>query len=437
MNSDTQALIFIVDDDQAMRDSLSDYFYRANYTVKAYSGGKTMLSELNSHPVEAIICDLKMPQMDGMAVLKELQSREKSPPLIMITAHGNISTAVEAIKHGAYNFIAKPFSPQNLQQMVSQAIDKYRLDSAPEDSKTHPLGSSATIQTFYTQLYSYAKTADNILLTGERGVGKPLVAKTLHQHSQRGAKPFIRINCKIVSERFFEKTFLEDDNAFSRAEEGTIFLENLDKLPLESRAKLLELLTNKVSVKIHQSNHTLPRFIYSVSEKPAKEKAHTNLSKLCALLNGKILQVPALRAHKEDIFELFNLYMTQSAGHYQTPIPNLSEQDIITLSSFEWPGNQHQLKQIAEQFVLLNRTVDTSISHLLKVSSTEMVDMTNKFDKDLRTLMQSFERQLITQAMIECAGNISQVCELLKTPRRTLNEKLLKYDISRSEFLQN
>jgi len=105
------------------------------------------------------------------------------------------------------------------------------------------------------------------------------------------------------------------------------------------------------------------------------------------------------------------------------------------LSAYDWPGNQQQLKQIAEQFILLNRSVNTSISHLLSVSPTEMIDIGNTFNKNLRGVMQDFEKQLITQAMIECSGNISQVCELLKTPRRTLNEKLLKYDINRSAFL--
>jgi DNA-binding NtrC family response regulator len=435
MNEPSPPIIIIVDDDQAMRESLLDYFSRAKLLAKAYASGKKMLSELHKHNVGVVICDLKMPQMSGMEVLDALQSGENSPPLIMITAHGNITTAVEAIKHGAYNFIAKPFNPQDLQKMAELAIEKYHTNLEFRKLNAHPLGNSLGLQDFNTQLLSCANTRDNVLIIGEKGVEKALVAKTLHQHSQFGTKPFVHINCIIISERFFEKHFLEEGNSISRASQGSLFLENLDQLPLESRSKLLELLTDKIAAQVCKSESTLPRFIYSIANPITAEKTHTILNKICTLLNGRKLLVPALREHREDIFELFNHYIAQSAAHYQTSIPTLSEQDIIALSAYDWPGNQQQLKQIAEQFILLNRSVNTSISHLLSVSPTEMIDIGNTFNKNLRGVMQDFEKQLITQAMIECSGNISQVCELLKTPRRTLNEKLLKYDINRSAFL--
>ena len=258
MSSNTKALIVIVDDDEAMRESLSDYFHRTNYATQTYSSGKELLLNLDNHPIEAIICDLKMPQMDGMDVLRELKNREKTPPLIMVTAHGNIPTAVEAIKNGAYNFIAKPFNPKDLQQMVEQAISKHQLESTAEELSKQPLGKSQTIQAFHTHMLDCAKTTSNILLTGEKGVEKPLVAKTLHQYSRRNTQPFIRVNCHLISERFFEKTFLEADSVFSKAETGTLFLENLDKLPLENRSKLLSLLERKINTTIHQSNSSLP-----------------------------------------------------------------------------------------------------------------------------------------------------------------------------------
>ena len=438
MNNPPSPLVIIVDDDQAMRDSLSDYFYHANYAVKAYSNGKDMLLELNNHHASVIICDLKMPNMDGMSVLKNLHNKEKKPPLIMVTAHGNISIAVEAIKNGAYDFIAKPFNPKDLQKMVDQAINKHQSENNKKNLKDHPLGGSETIKAFHNQLHDYASTADNILIVGEQGVGKLLVAKTLHQHSQKNDLPFIHVNCNLVSKHFFEKIFLGSDNIFNRSKNGFVFLENLNKIPLESRAKLLKLLEKNKQIGLNTQQHNIPRFICSVDKIQNEEKQqHTNLNKLCALLGEKILHVPALREHKNDIFELFNSYMAQSANHYQASIPPLSKQDVIALSSFNWPGNQYQLRKIAEQFVLLNRTIDTSISHLLKVSPTDMVDTPAQFNKNLRTLMQDFECQLITQAMIECSGNISQVCDLLKIPRRTLNEKLLKYDMHRSSFLQH
>ena len=426
--------IAIVDDDPAMRDALLDYFSRANYQVTGYQNGEELLLALERQKFGAIVCDLKMPKMDGMAVLKALQTKHGAPPLIMVTAHGNIPTAVEAVKNGAYDFIAKPFNPKDLQQMLDQALCKHQTTLGDEQINKQPLGHSQTIQDFYQTLMQCAQHDNNVILSGEKGVDKALIAKTLHQYSQRSEQSFVHVNCAILSPRFFDKTFNEKDNVFTQAGSGSLFLENLDELPLESRAQLLEILTDKVYLQQQDRAHS-PRLICSLVQLPEREKSHTNLAKICALINQEVLAIPALRAHKEDVFELFNLYITQSAAHYQVAIPSLSEQDIVTLSSYQWPGNQAQLRQIAEQFVLLNRNVETSIAHLLKVSPSEVINMTHQFDKDLRTLMHDFERQLITQAMIECAGNISEVCELLKTPRRTLNEKLLKYDISRSAFL--
>ena len=432
MSNNTQPLIAIVDDDQAMRDSLTDYFHRAQYQTVAYSGGKQLLESLDQESIGVIICDLKMPQMDGMAVLEALQVIKDAPPLIMITAHGNIPTAVEAVKNGAYNFIPKPFNPAELQQMVDQAFSKYQQANI-DQSSAQPLGNSQSIQAFYEQLALLGQTTDNLLLTGEVGVGKVALAKMAHQYSARKDQAFIAINCATLSQRFFEKTFVEEA-ALTQAKSGSIFLQGLDLMPLESRVALLELFEQKFGSN-PAARSEMPRFICSVTQAPGEEKSHTNIGKICTLLKGQVLNVPALREHKDDVFELFNQYMAQAAAHYQSSIPELSEQDVLALSGFDWPGNQTQLKQVAEQFVLLNRSTRTSIAQLLEVSPDQAVDLSNQSGKDLRTLMQDFERQLLTQAMIECSGNISQVCELLRIPRRTLNEKLLKYDMSRTAFL--
>lgn len=432
MPNHTQPLIAIVDDDQAMRESLTDYLHRTGYSSIAYSGGEALLEALGQTPIDVIVCDLKMPRMDGMAVLDALKAIKDAPPLIMITAHGNIPTAVDAVKNGAYNFIPKPFNPADLQQMVDQAFSKYQ-QAHIDQANSQPLGNSQSIQPFYEQLTLLGQGSSNLLLSGEMGVDKTAIAKLVHQLSARKEQAFIAINCATLSPRFFEKTFIEEA-VLSQAKAGSIFLQAFDLMPLESRVALLELLEHKFGTN-PSIDPEMPRFICSVTQVPGKDKSHTNIGKICTLLKGEVLNVPALRAHKDDVFELFNQYMTQAAAHYQSSIPELSEQDVLALSGFDWPGNQAQLKQVAEQFVLLNRSTRTSITQLLEVSPTEAVDLSNQSGKDLRTLMQDFERQLLTQAMIECSGNISEVCDLLRIPRRTLNEKLLKYDMTRNSFL--
>ncbi len=435
MNNKDQPLIIIVDDDQAMRESLSDYFYRANFVVNTYSNGDEFLKDIQNHQPDVIICDLKMPNMDGMEVLKSLKNNKNNVPFIMMTAHGNIPKAVEAIQNDAYDFIEKPFSPKKLQKMANQAVDKYRKKSNKKDLLTLPLGKSDSIKEFHDELLEQSKSQENLLLIGEKGVNKLLIAKTIHHHSNQRKAPFVHINCSKMLDYNFKKIFVDIDNVFFSTNNGFLFLENLDEMPIENRTKLLTALKSKITNLSPKNN--IFRIICSIKELPPKEKKGTNIGKICALIDKNTLYIPALREHKDDVFELFNSYIAQAANFYQTSVPLLPEQDVVTLSTFDWPGNQNQLKQIAELFVLLNRTVKTSISHLLKVSPKDVTNIDNKSNENLRTLMHNFECQFITQAMIECKGNITQVCDLLKIPRRTLNEKLIKHNIKRSSFLQD
>lgn len=414
-------IIAIVDDDLSIRESLEDYFSQLGYIVKTYDNGKHMLNELNEYYINIIICDLKMPNMDGISIIKSLQSKITSPPVIMLTAHGDIPTAVKAIKNGAYDFISKPFDPKKLEQMVEKALNTH------QKAVKFPLGSGEVAKKIKARLLKSAFTENNIAIIGEKGINKNLIAKVIHQYNINN-KNFIQIDCHIISDAFFKKNFIKND-IFNKAKNGILFLKDLHKLPFEIREKTLKILIKKINSSIDF------KIICSIDKPIDKLHNFSYLKKIYFLLKFEEIYIPPLRNHKEDIFELFNLYMAQSAGYHQISIPKLSEEDVMTLSSFNWPGNQEQLKQIAQNFVWLNRNTKTSISHLLKISPVETVGMSNKFDKNLRYLMQDFECQLITQAMIECAGNISQVCDLMKIPRRTLNEKLLKHEINRNTFI--
>jgi two-component system C4-dicarboxylate transport response regulator DctD len=433
--------IVIVDDDSAMRDSLSDYFTLSGFKVMAYESGLEMFKEISDIGPCVIICDLKMPIINGIEVLKKLKSIVNPVPLIMLTAHGNIQTAVEAIQNGAYDFLEKPFNPDDLKKMVGQAfVNTKSQENINIEEQLHKLipGNSEILKVLRKNVLNYSNNNNNYLIIGEKGVGKDLIAKALHNCSSIKNKPFIHINCSMATEELFEKLFVGEYGAFSTVQGGTVFLDGLDSLPVESGRELFKTIEKNVLSLQYKFlvDEQIPRITCSIRNKPTDQFNKTNIGRICSMIGKIIITVLPLRDHKEDIFELFNLYLAQSSNQYQTSIPVLSEEDIITLSSYSWPGNQHQLKQIAERFVLLSRTINVSISYLLEVSPQEMIDITNKSNVNLRTLLINFECQLITQAMIECSGNISQVCALLKTPRRTLNEKLLKHDLSREMFLR-
>ena len=447
MSQISQKFIAIVDDDQAMRESISDYLTRANYHVKTYSSAEEFLTKSFDLNIAVVVSDLRMPGKNGMDLLKELRSKNETLPVILITAHGDIPTAVEAIQNGAFDFIEKPFEPQNLRLMIDQAITSYQIKSDKlllknqSDKKLKLeqilVGQSNTMSNFRNQLIDCANHLKNLVLVGDKGTEKTIIAKIIHQQSPLSHLPYVHVNCKIVSELLFDKMFLGQEGAFSRAGEGVVFLEDIDSLPVECRKRLL----NELERRVFQYEYKpiikvkAPQIICSMVEIPQYAKENSLIGVILSRFGKVQLNVPSLKERPDDIVELFNMYLTQTANQHQVPIPSLLPEDVLTLSSYEWPKNQRQLKQIAEQYVRLNRTKRVSISLLLDVIPNKTIDLSTESSKNLRTLMQNFERQLITQAMIECSGNINQVCSLLKIPRRTLNEKLLKHDLTRTKFL--
>ena len=447
MSQISQKFIAIVDDDQAMRESISDYLTRANYHVKTYSSAEEFLTKSFDLNIAVVVSDLRMPGKNGMDLLKELRSKNETLPVILITAHGDIPTAVEAIQNGAFDFIEKPFEPQNLRLMIDQAITNYQIKSDKlllknqSDKKLKLeqilVGQSNTMSNFRNQLIDCANHLKNLVLVGDKGTEKTIIAKIIHQQSPLSHLPYVHVNCKIVSELLFDKMFLGQEGAFSRAGEGVVFLEDIDSLPVECRKRLL----NELERRVFQYEYKpiikvkAPQIICSMVEIPQYAKENSLIGVILSRFGKVQLNVPSLKERPDDIVELFNMYLTQTANQHQVPIPSLLPEDVLTLSSYEWPKNQRQLKQIAEQYVRLNRTKRVSISLLLDVTPNKTIDLSTESSKNLRTLMQNFERQLITQAMIECSGNINQVCSLLKIPRRTLNEKLLKHDLTRTKFL--
>ena len=447
MSQISQKFIAIVDDDQAMRESISDYLTRANYHVKTYSSAEEFLTKSFDLNIAVVVSDLRMPGKNGMDLLKELRSKNETLPVILITAHGDIPTAVEAIQNGAFDFIEKPFEPQNLRLMIDQAITSYQIKSDKlllknqSDKKLKLeqilVGQSNTMSNFRNQLIDCANHLKNLVLVGDKGTEKTIIAKIIHQRSPLSHLPYVHVNCKIVSELLFDKMFLGQEGAFSRAGEGVVFLEDIDSLPVECRKRLL----NELERRVFQYEYKpiikvkAPQIICSMVEIPQYAKENSLIGVILSRFGKVQLNVPSLKERPDDIVELFNMYLTQTANQHQVPIPSLLPEDVLTLSSYEWPKNQRQLKQIAEQYVRLNRTKRVSISLLLDVTPNKTIDLSTESSKNLRTLMQNFERQLITQAMIECSGNINQVCSLLKIPRRTLNEKLLKHDLTRTKFL--
>ena len=444
--NENKKTIAVIDDDSMLLDSVADYM-RQFYNVITYDDGGAILAKINSLDIhfDAIVCDLRVSVMDGMTLLKNIKLSNIELPFIMITAHGDVPTAVQAIHAGAYDFIEKPFHPKNLKKVIDQALITHQLKLENIRLKNHPddisaldhllVGQSNVVKTFRQQIFDLVGVNKNLLLLGESGVERDVIARAIHYHSPQSNYAFVEVNCRVASELLFGDLFLGSKGAFSQTKNaGVIFLNRIDHLPIESRYKLLPLIKN-LSFRQQRSGCTT-QVIFSANTQPSELRENTFIKKIYTLLNPLVINVPPLRERGDDILELFYLCLKQLSSQYILPVPTLSSQDISALSSYHWDNNLQQLKQIAEQFLLSSNRQNISIDYLLRAETTNITHISHKTNKNLREATKAFEKQLIIQALIEYSGSIYKVCDLLKIPRRTLNTKLLAHGLSRSVFLK-
>ncbi len=434
--------IAIVDDDALLLDSIAEYMSQF-YKVLKYTNGRKLLSDIADLKIpDIILCDLKMPIIDGMSLLKIFKSQQISSTVIVMTAHGDIPIAVDAIQNGAYDFIEKPFHPENLKKIITQALVTHELKYENFVLKKHLenvskfdellTGQSEVMKKLRHRIFEIIETKNNIVLFGTSGVERNIIARAIHYHGPQKELPFVEVNCQIAHDKLFDSFFLGKDGAFQQTKNGgTIFFNRIDKIPIFERARLLDILQKFCSRSGHTDIKT--RLIASTNQS-LEQKEQNRMQQIYELLNAVTIDIPSLRERQNDIIELFYVYADQLSNKYMLPIPQLSDEDIQNLLLYEWHGNQQQLREIVKQFLLLSVKQKVSILYLLQTTTNEKV-INKLYDRNLRDSMQYFEKQLIIQALIECSGNIDKTCKLLKIPRRTLNTKLLKYDLNRSNFI--
>jgi DNA-binding NtrC family response regulator len=445
MMRQAQHTVKIVDDDKSMRDSIADYCVQTDCLVQCYASGEELLEDLDELYSGVIVCDLKMPGLSGLEVLARLQSCINSPPLIMMTAHGDVPIAVRAIQQGAYDFIEKPFDPAYLRKMIGQAVKtrKIELDNTRLRHRLNEvssldrllLGRSEAMSTFRQQIIDSANTGKNTLLVGEVGLEKERVARAFHQNCGHADKPFIRVNCRVMEAPQLVLAFAEAMNIFDAGGYGTLFFDSVDQLNSLSQNKLLVLIEEFVLHSKIKNLGAFPGFIGSCEPLATSIEDFSIMSSLHATLGEYIIRVPPLRSRADDVFELFDSYLKQFSSQYQIDKPLLSAEDVSSLAAYNWPGNICQLKITAEEFVLLRQTMPASLAHLIEKARDTQPGIPTLTTEKLRVSVENFERRMLTQALIESAGSITKVCERLKIPRRTLNEKLLKHGLSRTEYI--
>ena len=435
--------VAIVDDEADMRQSISQWLALSGFETETYGSAEEALKKIGADYPGVVISDIKMPGMDGMAFLKRLMSLDGGLPVIMITGHGDVPMAVEAMRIGAYDFLEKPFNPDRMTELTKKATQSRRmtLDSRALRRELSDgtilmqklIGTSGEMERLREDILDLGQADGHVLIDGETGTGKTLVAHALHAVGPRASKKFVTISCAAWSEdQLAAKLFgpLEDGSVplVEEARGGTLCLEDIESLshPLQSR-----LLTM-----INEQGSPPETRIIAICNEHAPDKTLEDILRadLFYRLGAMTILCPPLRARGEDILTLFTRLSEQFAEEYGCDAPQVAAQEAAQLLQAPWPGNVRQLVNIAERAVLQNRRGTGSIASLLMADNEATGPALTTEGKPLKDYVEAFERMLIDNTMRRHKGSIVAVMEELCLPRRTLNEKMAKYSLTRADY---
>jgi two-component system response regulator HydG len=441
--------ILVIDDDKAMRDACFQILSRQGYRVELAAGAKQGLSLLERLSFDTILLDLVMPDMDGLEALKKIRALDPDVEVIIITGYGTIQSAVESIKAGAFHFLSKPFVPDDLRNLVSRALGKRRLDlenlylrqelKIKDEHNTLVYESESMIR-IMDMIARVAPTDSTVLITGESGTGKGLVARKIHQLSQRSRRPFITVDCGTLVETLFESELFghvkgsftgADANKigkFELAQNGTLFFDEISNIGLEVQAKLLRAVEERKISKVgsHRVITVDVRIIAATNKDLTKAiKDGTFREDLFYRLNVVLIQMPPLRERKSDIPLLVQHFLEKYNTRLRKEMRGISPDALDLLVRHDWPGNVRELENTMERLLVLSpgpylEPADLVFAGTVLTTGAEAVD---------GTLLKDLERNHIIQTLQRCDGHKSETARALGIDRKTLREKLKRYDL--------
>ncbi len=437
--------VAIVDDEQDMRQSISQWLALSGFETESFASAEDALKALSPDFPGVVVSDIRMPGMDGMAFLKRVMSVDSGLPVIMITGHGDVPMAVEAMRLGAYDFLEKPFNPDRMTELAKKAstarrltLDNRALRRELSDGSVlmkKLIGSSAPMERLREDILDLGQADGHVLIDGETGTGKTLVAHALHAVGPRAGKKFTVISCAAFSEdqlsaRVFGPAGEGDPIPLvEEARGGTLCLEDIEALSQPLQARLLTLIND-------QGSPPETRIIAICNEhaqgRTLEDALRPDLYYRLAALK---ITLPPLRSRGEDVLTLFTRMVEQFAEEYGCDAPEVTAQEAAQLLQAPWPGNVRQLINIAERAVLQNRRGSGSIASLLMADNEAAGPAMTTEGKPLKEYVEAFERMLIDNTMRRHKGAITSVMEELCLPRRTLNEKMAKYGLTRADYL--
>jgi len=382
----SKARVLVVDDERALAETLAEGLEERGYEAVAVGGGVPARALLAKETFDVLVTDLRMPDLDGLALLAASKALNPSLPVIVMTAYGAIDTAIEAIRQGAYHYLTKPFKTEELSLFVERALDEaaVRLEAATlkknlrdRFSLANVLGRSAAMREVLDVVERVLDVATPLLIVGETGTGKGLLARAIHAQSERAARPFVTVNCAALPENLLEsELFGHVKGAFTgatgaraglimEAGEGTIFLDEIGEMPLGLQSKLLDVLERAVvrSVGSDQERRVEARFLVATHRDLRRLVTEGRFREdLLYRLDVVTLELPPLRHRRDDIPELVSHFLAEArARHPRSPVEGFSSAAMTKLLAYDWPGNVRELEHTVERAVLLGRSAEIGV----------------------------------------------------------------------------
>jgi two-component system nitrogen regulation response regulator NtrX len=443
------AKILIIDDELSIRSTLAQVLVDEGHKTTLCESGEEGLAQLARDEFDVAILDLWLPGIDGMTVLDRVKAAG-GPPVIVISGHGNVDSAVRATRLGAYDFLEKPLSLERILLTVNHALADRKLREQVRDLKSRSaldellIGESEAMKKLDEQIRSAAPSTSRVLISGENGSGKEVVARTLHRLSMRAETPFIDVNCAAIPEELIESelfghrkgafTGAIDDRKgkFELADGGTLFLDEIGDMSLKTQAKVLRVLQEQTFQKVGgQQTITVDVRVIAATNKDLEKEIDRNTfrSDLYFRLNVIPIEVPPLRARGNDVVLLAEHFLRRFAAETGTQRKKLSAGAATKLRAYHWPGNVRELRNVIERLAILlkNDTIepeDVQLGTRVPAAPTEIAA-----NLTLREAREEFEKQYILSRLREFAGNVSRTADALDVERSNLYRKLDAYGI--------
>jgi DNA-binding NtrC family response regulator len=451
----SRASILVVDDEKNILATLSRALRVEGFDVDVAGSGRIALEKASARAFDLILLDVMMPDLDGLEVLRQLREQKRAVPVIVMSGHGTIETAVEATRLGAHDFIEKPVGTERLLLSVERAIDFKRLEQENQDLRRRAegtgelLGDSAPMKHLAEQIHLAARASAPVLVEGERGTGKELVARAIHAASTRASKPLEKLNCAAVPGELIESELFGHEagaftgatkqrrGKFERAHGGTLFLDEIGDMPPAMQAKLLRVLQEGEVERLGGSGvlRVDVRVVAATNKSLREEIAQGRFRPdLHDRLNVLPLRVPTLRERREDIPLLAGHFLEVACEAHDRPGKRLSEAALQLLQTYDYPGNVRELRNLVERLVILtsgDEVTETDARHLLPLGGGAEGDVRYRPGVPLRTMLEEAERELIEKALTHHGGHMTNTAADLGLERSHLYKKLKALGIER------